>query len=99
MESVKRFLFVPVVGVMALAVASPANAQFGGRYDTRIGYDTGYNEGLKEGEKDGRARDVYEFRDERAWRDGDKGFHRSYGERDRYRQVFRSGFEAGYSVG
>jgi flagellar biosynthesis/type III secretory pathway protein FliH len=63
----------------------------------RAAYDNGYREGLKEGEKDGRKRDPFNFRDEGAWRDGDKGFHRSYGDREGYRQTFRTGFEAGYN--
>jgi hypothetical protein len=63
----------------------------------RIAYDNGYREGLKEGEKDGRRRDAYEFRDEGAWRNGDKGYNRSFGDRDRYRVTFRTGFEAGYA--
>lgn len=63
----------------------------------RIAYDNGYREGVKEGEKDGRKRDSFEFRDEGAWRDGDKGYHRSMGDRERYRQMFRSGFESGYA--
>jgi len=100
MDSMKRFLFVPAVGVMVLGLASTADAQFGGRYEPRqVGYDNGYNEGLKEGQKDGRARDAFEFRDERAWRNGDKGYHRNYGDRERYRQIFRNGFEAGYNDG
>jgi hypothetical protein len=63
----------------------------------RIAYDNGYREGLKEGEKDGRKRDVYDFRDEGAWRNGDKGYNRSFGDRERYRVTFRTGFEAGYN--
>ena len=65
----------------------------------RIAYDNGYREGLKEGEKDGRKRDGYDFRDEGAWRNGDKGYNRSFGDRDRYRVTFRTGFEAGYNDG
>lgn len=108
----KRLLLVPAFGVMALAVASPAAAQLGwpgGRPSysgearqpyfelRRVAYDNGYREGLKEGEKDGRRRDTFEFRDEGAWRNGDKGYHRTHGDRNRYRDFFRSGFEAGYT--
>lgn len=65
----------------------------------RIAYDNGFREGIKEGEKDGRKRDIFNFRDEGAWRDGDKGYRRSMGNREGYRQMFRSGFEAGYADG
>lgn len=111
----KRYLLVPAFGVMALALSAPASAQPGWpdsnrpfyRDDVRqplyqsrrVAYDTGYREGIKEGEKDARKRDIFEFRDEGDWRDADKGYHRSFGDRGRYRQVFRSGFEAGYADG
>lgn len=109
----KRNLLVPAFGVMVLAASAPASAQLGWPdlnrpsylddarqpyYESRrIAYDNGYREGIEEGEKDGRKRDPFNFRDEGDWRDGDKGYHRTYGDRERYRQVFRSGFEAGYA--
>jgi hypothetical protein len=62
----------------------------------RIAYDEGFREGLKEGEKDRRSRDGFRYEDEGAYRDADKGYRRSYGDRDRYRQAFRSGFADGY---
>ena len=65
----------------------------------RVAYDNGYREGIKEGEKDARSRDVYSYQDERAWQRADKGYHRSYGDWDRYQQSFRTGFAAGYSDG
>jgi flagellar biosynthesis/type III secretory pathway protein FliH len=108
----KRFFLVPVLGLGLVGLAAPVHAQSGGwpnrpeyadearqpyYQSRRIAYDNGYREGLKEGEKDGRRRDAFEFRDEGAWRNADKGFHRTYGDRERYRQTFRAGFEAGYS--
>lgn len=65
----------------------------------RAAHDNGYREGLKEGEKDGRKRDAFDFRDEKDWRKADKGYHRTYGDRERYRVAFRAGFEAGYADG
>jgi hypothetical protein len=62
----------------------------------RIAYDEGFREGLKEGEKDVRSRDPFRYEDERTFRDADKGYRRTYGDRDRYRQAFRSGFADGY---
>lgn len=63
----------------------------------RLAYDTGYREGVKEGEHDARRREAFNYQDERTWQRADKGYHRSYGERDRYAQTFRTGFSAGYS--
>ena len=111
----RRLLFVPALGVAALALTAPAQAQTRGwlddgraysapaqqsYYDSgRVAYDNGYREGLKEGEKDGRSNDRYGYQDEKAFRNADKGYHREYGSVERYRQSFRTGFEAGYSEG
>jgi hypothetical protein len=110
----KRFLLVPVVSAAAVFVASPAHAQLGWPpsnrpayaeaqrpyYESRrVAYDNGYREGLVDGEKDARSRDPFDFRDEGDLRNGERGYHRTYGDRESYRQVFRSGFEAGYSDG
>jgi hypothetical protein len=66
-------------------------------YDSRrVAYDAGFREGLKEGEKDGKRGDRFEYRDEKSYQRADKGFHREFGDIDRYRQVFRSGYVDGY---
>jgi len=63
----------------------------------RLAYDNGYREGVKEGERDARRRDVFNYQDERTWQRADKGYHRSFGDRQRYEQTFRTGYAAGYS--
>ena len=107
----KRLTFVPAVLVLGLAAAAPAHAQTAGRAEwtyadearqpyiesRRAAYDNGYREGLKEGERDARRRDAFNYQDERTWQRGDKGYHRTYGDRDRYAQSFRTGYAAGYS--
>ena len=109
----KRLLLVPALGVAALALTAPVQAQTGGWldgdraysaqrsfYDSgRVAYDNGFREGLKQGEKDGRKRDQFRYQDERTFQRGDKGYHREYGSLDRYRQSFRTGYSAGYSEG
>jgi hypothetical protein len=110
----KRLFLVPALGMAALSAAAPAHAQLNGwldqsrqayteaqpYYESRRGaYDNGYREGVKEGEKDGRSRDPFHYQDEGAFRNGDKGYHRSYGDRERYRQSFRAGFADGYGDG
>ena len=106
------FHIVPAIALATALFAVPANAQLrsaGGSlayspderssyYDARrAAYDNGYREGLKEGERDARRGDRFEFRDERTFRDGDKGYRRQFGDRERYRQAFRSGYSAGYT--
>ena len=111
----RRLLFVPALGVAALALTAPAQAQTRGwlddgraysapaqqsYYDSgRVAYDNGFREGLKEGEKDGRSNDRFAYQDEKAFQHADKGYHREYGSVERYQQSFRSGFSAGYSEG
>ena len=108
-----RLAFVPVLALVGLAAAVPATAQVAGRPDwayanearqpyndaRRLAYDNGYREGAKEGERDGRRRDAFNYQDERTWQRADKGYHRSFGDRDRYAQSFRVGYSAGYSDG
>ena len=68
----RRLLFVPALGVAALALTTPAQAQTRGWLDDgrpypaaqesfynsgRVAYDNGFREGLKEGEKDGSKHD------------------------------------------
>ena len=65
----------------------------------RAAYDNGYREGLKEGERDGRNRSVRRYEDNRTWQRGDKGYNRSFGDVERYRQQFRVGFTEGYQAG
>lgn len=95
----KRLLLAPVAGAFIL-VAVPASAQWSPYTETRrVAYDNGFREGMKEGEKDGRDRDPFEYRDEGDFRKGDAGYHRNFGDVERYRQSFRAGFADGYTQG
>jgi flagellar biosynthesis/type III secretory pathway protein FliH len=108
-----RLSLVPAALVVGLAIAAPASAQLAGPSpwtyaeearqpyieSRRVAYDNGYREGIKEGERDSRRRDAFNYQDERTWQRGDKGYHRSYGDRGRYEQSFRTGYAAGYSDG
>jgi hypothetical protein len=68
-------------------------------YESRRGaYDNGYREGLAEGERDGSRRVAARYEDNRTWQRADKGYNRSYGELERYRQQFRVGFSEGYQA-
>ena len=110
-----RYLLAPLFGVAALALPTWAHAQSGllinpadaqyadaqAPYNQirRDAYDYGYREGARAGEQDARRGERFNFEDEREYRNGDGGYHRQYGDRDRYRQTFRSGYAAGYSDG
>lgn len=65
----------------------------------RVAYDKGFHEGVEAGEHDARRGRRYEPSRHDDWRDADEGYRRDYGDRNFYRQNFRSGFEAGYAQG
>jgi hypothetical protein len=65
----------------------------------RAAYDNGYREGLTEGERAGSRRETPRYENTRTWQRADKGYNRSYGELERYRQQFRVGFSEGYQAG
>lgn len=107
-----RLFLAPAIGALALATASPAFAQYGrpdmnrGSYGRssyygveRIAYDNGYAEGIEEGQKDGRSRDRFYFQDEGDFKRADKGYSRSFGDKELYRRTFRAGFADGYREG
>ncbi len=111
----RHLLLVPALGVAALALTAPVQAQTRGWLDNdggysapaqqsfydsgRAAYDNGFREGLKQGEKDGRKHEQFSYRDEKTFQHADKGYQREYGTLDRYRQSFRTGYSAGYSEG
>jgi hypothetical protein len=65
----------------------------------RSAYDRGYQEGRARGEEDARRGDRFAYQDEREFQRADRGYHRGFGDRERYRQIFRDGFASGYSNG
>ena len=111
----KRFFLVPALGVAAFVLSTRVEAQQLGSlpeirpayaddrqpyYEARrVAYDNGYREGLKEGERDGRRHDSYRYQDNRTWQRAEKGYNRSFGDFERYRQQFRAGFSEGYQAG
>jgi flagellar biosynthesis/type III secretory pathway protein FliH len=106
-----RYFLVPVLGMALVGISASAHAQsswgtsrrveYGERqsyYDSRrAAYDNGFREGAKQGEKDGRKGNVFAYQDERTFQRADKGYHRDFGDIERYRQAFRSGYASGYS--
>jgi hypothetical protein len=62
----------------------------------RIAYDNGYREGRRDGEDAARDRRSFDLQRERDYRNGDQGYNRSYGDKNLYRDSFRSGFADGY---
>jgi hypothetical protein len=63
------------------------------------GYNEGYDRGQRAGVEDSRRGNTFEFRDESDYRRGDLGYRSPFGNRDRYRDSFRLGFQDGYRSG
>jgi len=62
-------------------------------------YDEGYQRGTRAGIDDGQRNREFNYANKSDYRNGDAGYRREYGDRDRWRVDFRSGFEAGYRDG
>lgn len=88
---------------ISLVVPVPAAAQVrrnGVQSDARrVPYDLGYRDGVEQGREDARARRAYEIERHRAYRDGDRGYDRRFGNRADYRRLYREGFSIGYRQG
>ncbi len=66
-------------------------------YDARrIAYDNGRREGFRDGEDAARDRKPFDLERQKDFRNADRGYNRSYGDKDRYRSNFRSGYADGY---
>jgi flagellar biosynthesis/type III secretory pathway protein FliH len=65
----------------------------------RLAYDNGFREGIDEGRKAARKGDAFDPRRKKDYRKATKGYRRDYGDKDRYRDVFRAGFLDGYRQG
>jgi len=72
-----------------------------GRYYENWGYadvafDTGYRDGLSAGQMDFREKKDYRPEKHDSYEDGDHGYRKSYGSKDRYKEQYRKGFLRGY---
>jgi hypothetical protein len=99
--------------IAALALAAPAaqlNAQqpwgqpgyaygsYSPRY-SQVAQDEGYRRGLLAGQEDRRRGAPFNFTGESDYRRADIGYRSEYGNRDQYREEFRSAFAVGYREG
>jgi hypothetical protein len=64
-----------------------------------IARQQGYSYGMNVGAADGQRGQSYDPQRSRYWRNATEGYNSYYGNRDQYRQVFRSAFEQGYREG
>jgi hypothetical protein len=62
-------------------------------------YNEGYERGTRAGGDDGQRNREFNYEAKPDYRNGDAGYRRDYGDRDRWRIDFRLGFEFGYRSG
>jgi hypothetical protein len=91
-----RLGVLAVVGAFGLAAPAAALAQW--NWDAP-GYREGYTRGERAGAEDARRRQSFNYDDESDYRRGDYGYRSQYGNRDRYRDTFRYGYQEGYRYG
>ncbi len=105
-----RSRLLPALAATALLVTATGcvtaygQPRYGGYYgrDSNVGraaYDNGYRRGADRGVADARSGRNANYRNDRDYRDADRGYSQRYGPRGQYRQEFRRGYEAGYREG
>jgi hypothetical protein len=99
-----RHLALTAMFAIAVPASSAEAQQWGlpqpwGQSASSPAYNTGYSRGLSAGEEDGRRGQSFNYADETDYRRADAGYRSQYGNRDRYRNDFRRGFEVGYRSG
>jgi hypothetical protein len=81
----------------ARGAIAPGARRGGYAYDPA--FDQGYTDGYEAGLKDARDRRAFDPISEGRYRDGDRGYERSYGSKDVYKANYRSAFRRGYEDG
>ena len=112
MRAARSAYRLPIAAALAVAAMGLAADALAGQGDIRVtggwqsgtsaprnAYDTGYREGIQRGEQDHKSGRNFNYNRDGAYRDGDRGYERTFGSRDAYRTEFRRGFAAGYRVG
>ena len=70
-----------------------------GNYGYENARQQGYSYGMNVGAADAQRGQSYNPQRSKYWRNATEGYNGYYGNRDQYRQVFRSAFEQGYREG
>ncbi len=62
-------------------------------------YDRGYSDGFARGQDDLRNGQPFDPKRDRSYQEADRGYRRSFRNRETYREVYRQAYEAGYKRG
>jgi hypothetical protein len=72
---------------------------YGNQNAQRVAYDNGFSEGQRYGQADRSRGKSYEPTGSGVYKDADRGYNSSYGDKSTYRSTFRNGYLAGYQRG
>ena len=73
---------------------------YGGSYDLRqTALNAGFADGVKEGRKDRERRERYDYADEDKYREANRDYSSSKGDRYTYQRYYREAFSHGYADG
>lgn len=73
---------------------------YGGSFDLRqTALNAGFADGVKEGRKDRQRGDRYDYTDEEDYREADRDYSSSKGDRSLYQRYYREAFSHGYADG
>jgi hypothetical protein len=75
-----------------------ASARYPGRHVSQA-FQNGFSDGHRKGLDAAQGRNRYDPRRERWYRQGDRGYDRRHGSKERYKAEYRDGFMAGYDQG
>jgi hypothetical protein len=82
-----------------LSVSADQYYRYSEREVREIGRGNGYDLGYIEGRRDERQHFRFDFKNNRAYKDGKIGYRSEYRHDGNYKQGFREGFEVGYRDG
>jgi hypothetical protein len=72
----------------------------GSRYSVNSpAFQNGYRDGMTKGREDGEDRDRYDASRHNWYRSANRGYESRYGARSNYQELYRQGFNAGYTEG
>lgn len=80
----------------ALNVSADSYRRYSERQIREIGFYNGYEIGYREGQRDLRLRISFDYKQNRAYKNGMVGYRDEYHHDGNYKKGFRNGFEEGY---
>jgi flagellar biosynthesis/type III secretory pathway protein FliH len=88
-----------IAAIVTVSASADNRYRISEREAREIGYRKGYQYGVREGRYDRRMRNKFDYKRNRAYKDGKYGYRDEYRHDGNYRDGFRQGFANGYREG